>query len=143
MKWIVSAMVLVFLTSVVIAQNHPPTSIDNAANGTGPGDQFTVTNYYKQDVYDRTVSFVGTIEDILINKEGRITALIIEIGGFLGIGQKHVSEPFENVHMAKKNGKSYLSMDADKEALKRAPGLKYDRKATTWVPENAEASAVR
>jgi hypothetical protein len=31
-------------------------------------------------------------------------------------------------------------MDADKDTLKRAPGLKYDRNATTWVPQKVETT---
>jgi hypothetical protein len=45
--------------------------------------------------------------------------------------------------MTRKNDKWYLVMDADKEALKNAPGLKYDRNATTWVPENAETDRTK
>ena len=31
-------------------------------------EQFTVTNYYKQDVYDRFLNFVGTVDAVLIDQ---------------------------------------------------------------------------
>jgi hypothetical protein len=43
--------------------------------------------------------------------------------------------PFEDVKGVKKNDKWYLTMQANKDELKNAPGLKYDRSATRWVPD--------
>ena len=133
MKLLAPAMVLALVGSVA-AQSHRVASTGDVT-GTTPAEQFTITNYYKQDVYDRFLNFVGTIDDVLIDQQGKITALIIGVGGFLGIGYKDFSQPFERVQMAKKNDKWYLIMDADKDTLKRAPGLKYDRSATTWVAQ--------
>jgi sporulation protein YlmC with PRC-barrel domain len=131
-------MVLALIGSVA-ARSHRIASTGNAA-GTTPSEQFTITNYYKQDVYDRSLNFVGTVDDVLIDQQGKITALIIGVGGFLGIGHKDFSESFGRVQMAKKNDKWYLVMDADKETLKRAPRLKYDPNATTWVPQKVETT---
>ena len=138
MKLLAPAMVLALIGSVA-AQSHRVASTGDAA-GTTPAEQFTITNYYKQDVYDRSLNFVGTVDDVLIDQQGKITALIIGVGGFLGIGHKDFSQPFGRVQMAKKNDKWYLVMDADKDTLKRAPGLKYDRNATTWVPQKVETT---
>jgi sporulation protein YlmC with PRC-barrel domain len=132
-------MALALVGSVAAAQNNRAASTGDAT-GTTPAEQFTITNYYKQDVYDRSLNFVGTVDDVVIDQQGKITALIIGAGGFLGMGHKNFSEPFGSVQMAKKNDKWYLVMDADKEGLKRAPGLKYDRNATTWVPQKVETA---
>ena len=132
MKLLAAIMALALVGSAAAAQSRAASTGD--ATGTTPAEQFTITNYYKQDVYDRSLNFVGTVDDVLIDQEGKITALIIGVGGFFGIGQKNFSEPFGRVQMAKKNDKWYLVMDADKEAMKNARGLKYDRNATTWVP---------
>ena len=37
-----------------------------------PPDSFTVTDYYKQDVYDHSKNTVGKIDDVLIDKSGKI-----------------------------------------------------------------------
>jgi sporulation protein YlmC with PRC-barrel domain len=41
----------------------------------------TVTNFYKQNVYDPSDNKIGEVDDVLIDKEGRVTALIIGVGG--------------------------------------------------------------
>lgn len=40
---------------------------------------------------------VGDINDVLMDHDGRATAVIIGVGGFLGLGEKNVSVPFADV----------------------------------------------
>jgi sporulation protein YlmC with PRC-barrel domain len=63
----------------------------------------TVTNFYKQNVYDPSDNKIGGFDDILIDKEGRVTAVIIGVGGFLGMGEKDVAVPFSSVRASEKN----------------------------------------
>jgi sporulation protein YlmC with PRC-barrel domain len=104
---------------------------------TVPGDCVTVTNYYKQNVYDPSDRKIGEIADVLINKEGHITAVIISVGGFLGMGEKDVAAPFEAIGATQKGNELYLVMNTTKDALKNAPGYKYDRNTTKWVSDKS------
>src|SRR3569623_2956118 len=65
----------------------------------------TVTYYYKQSVYDPKEIKGGEIDDVLIDKDGRITALIIGVGGFLGVRQNKETNQFSAVKGTKKNDK--------------------------------------
>jgi len=106
-----------------------------------PSNGVTVTHWYKQNVYDPSDSKIGEIMDVLMDKEGKVTALIIGVGGFLGAGEKDVAVPFSAVHMTTKdNNKWYLVMNSTKDALKNAKGFKYDRTNMTWIPEEAPAT---
>ena len=69
----------------------------------------TVTNFYKQNVYDPSDNKIGDVDDVLIDKEGRVTAMIIGVGGFLGMGEKDVAVSFSSVRASEKNNKWYLS----------------------------------
>jgi sporulation protein YlmC with PRC-barrel domain len=101
-----------------------------------PGDSATVTHWYKQNVYDPADNKIGEIDDVLVDKDGKATALMIGVGGFLGMGEKHVAVPWNAVRTtSKNNNKFYLVMNSTKDALKNAPGFKYDRNAMTWTPE--------
>jgi sporulation protein YlmC with PRC-barrel domain len=99
-----------------------------------PSDSFTVTDYYKQDVYDKSQNTVGKIDDVLLDKSGKVTTLMVGVGGFLGMGEKDVALPFAAVHAEKKNDKWYLTVDETKDSLKSAAGYKYDSSTTTWSP---------
>jgi uncharacterized protein YjbJ (UPF0337 family)/sporulation protein YlmC with PRC-barrel domain len=135
MKTIISAAVLAMsLCTVALAQQPAPTT-------GGPAEIFsrlpagtTVTNFYKQNVYDPSDNKIGDVDDVLIDKEGRVTALIIGVGGFLGMGEKDVAVPFSSVRASEKNNKWYLVLNTTKDALKAAPGFTYDKTKTTWMP---------
>jgi sporulation protein YlmC with PRC-barrel domain len=100
-----------------------------------PTESWTVTNYYKQAVYDPKESKIGDIDDVLVDKAGKITGLVIGVGGLLGAGKKDVIVPFTAVKTAKKNDKWWLTLDETEDDLKNAPGFKYDKASTTWVPD--------
>jgi hypothetical protein len=100
-----------------------------------PGDSVSVTDYYKQNVYDASDNTIGEISDVLLDKDGHVTAVMLSVGGFLGLGAKYVSVPFNALRMTEKDGKRYLVMDTTKDALTSAPGYQYDKTKGQWVPE--------
>src|SRR6516225_11461535 len=100
-----------------------------------PPESWTVTNYYKQAVYDPKESKIGDVDDVLVDKSGKVTGLVVGVGGFLGAGEKDVIVPFSAVKTTKKNDKLWLTLDQTKDDLKGAPGFKYDKASTTWVPD--------
>ena len=92
-----------------------------------------VTNYFKQIVYDQSNVRIGEINDAFVDKDGKVVAFIIGVGGFLGLGEKDVAVPFNSVHVTLKDSKPYLTMNTTKELLMNATGYKYDRATGTWV----------
>jgi sporulation protein YlmC with PRC-barrel domain len=86
-----------------------------------PGDSVSVTEYYKQNVYDTSDNTIGEVSDVLLDKDGHLTAVILSVGGLLGLGTKYVSVPFNALRMTEKDGKRYLVMDTTKDALISAP----------------------
>jgi sporulation protein YlmC with PRC-barrel domain len=99
-----------------------------------PTSTTTVTNYYKQNVYDPSDSKIGEIRDVLVGRDGKVAAFIVSVGGFLGAGEKDVAVPFNAVNATDKNGKWYLTMNTTKDAMKQARGYTYDKAKATWIP---------
>jgi sporulation protein YlmC with PRC-barrel domain len=104
---------------------------------TVPSSSLTVTNWYKQDVYDQSNTKIGEIMDVLVGQDGQVSALIVGVGGFLGAGEKDVAVSFNTVKATMKDNKVHLTMNTTKDALKAAPGFKYDRDKTAWVPDTS------
>jgi sporulation protein YlmC with PRC-barrel domain len=100
-----------------------------------PQNAMTVTDWYKQNVYDPNNNKIGEIMDVLVDKSGKINTLIVGVGGFLGAGEKDVAVPFDAVEATMKDKKMWLVMNTTKDSLKSAPGFKYDSTSTTWVPD--------
>lgn len=141
-----TAIMLALTTTVASAQ--APQAAPRQAPGPSaqimtsiPSDSVTVTHWYKQNVYDPQDSKIGEIMDVLVDRGGKVTTLIVGVGGFLGMGEKDVAVPFDAVRAtAKGDNKYYLVMNSTKDALKSAKGFKYDRNAMTWIPEEAPAT---
>jgi sporulation protein YlmC with PRC-barrel domain len=130
-----AATVFVIGVSVAaLAQQPAPTTSGPAQIFTTLPAGTTVTNFYKQNVYDPSDNKIGDIDDVLIDKEGHVSALIIGVGGFLSMGEKDVAVPFSDVHASQKDNKWYLVLNTSKDALKTAPGFTYDKTKTTWIP---------
>jgi sporulation protein YlmC with PRC-barrel domain len=74
---------------------------------TMPANSVTITHWYKKNVYDPGDNKIGEIMDVLVDREGKATALIIGVGGFLGMGEKDVAVPFNAVHATTKDNNKW------------------------------------
>jgi sporulation protein YlmC with PRC-barrel domain len=131
MKLAWTAALLMFATTAFAQQPDSSAKVLTSV----PSDAVTVTDYYKQNVYDPSDSKIGDIKDVLIDNDGRVAAFIVAVGGFLGAGEKDVAVPFRAIKGTQKNNKWYLVMNATKDELKTALGFKYDRTTTKWIPD--------
>ena len=79
-------------------------------------------------VYNLKNEAVGEITDLAI-KNHQIDALILSVGGFLGMGEHYVavSPASVDVRYDAKDNKWLASMNTTKEALKEAPEFKYPK----------------
>ncbi len=135
LKYVVTAAAFGLLAVPAYAAQDaalPPAKVETAV----PANSVTVTDWYKQDVYDPSDDHIGQVKDVLVDKSGKIHSLVIGVGGFLGAGEKDVLVAFDAVQPTMKDKKMYLVMNATKDSLKAAPGFKYDSNSTTWVPDN-------
>jgi len=100
-------------------------------------ESWTVADWTRQNVYDLADNKIGEIADVLLDHDGKAQALIIGVGGFLGISEKDVAVAFDAVHFKNKDNKWQLIMNTTKDVLKGAQGYRFDRNARKWMPENA------
>ncbi len=99
-----------------------------------PAGSLTITTWYKQNVYDMANAKVGDISDVLVSPvDGKITAVVIGVGGFLGMDQKNVGVSFNSIKQGVMDGKAYLTINTTKDALSAARGLKYDSNSSMWI----------
>ena len=80
-----------------------------------------VSDIYKAAVYDSSEQKIGNISDLMIDSNGNVTAAIISVGGFLGVGQKDVVIPFKELQVSMRDGKNWLVLNRTKDELKMAP----------------------
>jgi hypothetical protein len=74
---------------------------------------------------------VGDINDLVFDHTGRISTVVLGVGGFLGVGEKNVAVPFSALTFnAGKDGVRIIIVALSKEALKQAPAFKATEKTT-------------
>lgn len=65
---------------------------------------------------------IGDINDILLTSDGKVSAVIVGVGGFLGMGEKNVALPFGQLMLAKDSGGDLnVTTSMTKEGLQAAP----------------------
>ena len=99
-----------------------------------PGEALPISDFYNQNVYDNRNNKIGDVNDLLLDAGGKVNAVIVGVGGFLGVGEKNVAVPFQAVKVTEKDGKRYLVLDTTKEALESAPGYTFDHSKNVWIP---------
>ena len=93
MKPIISAAILAISVSTVAFAQQATTTAGPAEIFTRLPAGTTVTNFYKQNVYDPSDNKIGDVDDVLIDKEGRVTAMILGVGGFLAWAKRTLLFP--------------------------------------------------
>jgi sporulation protein YlmC with PRC-barrel domain len=49
------------------------------------------------DVYGADNQQIGEVDEVLVGKDGKIQAVVVGVGGFLGIGEKDIAIPYDQV----------------------------------------------
>jgi sporulation protein YlmC with PRC-barrel domain len=80
------------------------------------------------DVYGPDNSVIGTVRDLIIEMDGRISAYVVSIGGFLGIGAHRVAVPAAEVKLGE-DGR--LTVNLTRDQLAAAPEFDFGERAAT------------
>jgi sporulation protein YlmC with PRC-barrel domain len=92
--------------------------IDQADN------QYLASNLMGKDVQDASGNKVGSVKDVLFDDQGKMAAVVIGMGGFLGIGEKSVAISFDQVKPSKDaSGNVMLTASLDKDTINSAPSF--------------------
>jgi sporulation protein YlmC with PRC-barrel domain len=68
---------------------------------------------------------VGEIESVIIDDKGKVAGVIVGIGGFLGMGERHVAMDWDRL-LIRDNGK-LVQTNSTKTELKALPEYKYEK----------------
>ncbi|WP_318012133.1 PRC-barrel domain-containing protein [Mesorhizobium sp. CA14] len=93
-------------------------SIDKSTLTEMPSDKISAANLIGTNVYGADDAKVGEIGDVILTGDKKVDSIIVDVGGFLGIGEKKVAVGMENLKfMTDKNGNRYLYTNFTKDQL--------------------------
>lgn len=79
------------------------------------------------NVYNKQNESLGEIQDLAIENGNRVAAVIVSVGGFLGIGEKYVAIDPSTIVLNQKDGNWRAYVDTSKDSLKGAPKFEYSK----------------
>jgi sporulation protein YlmC with PRC-barrel domain len=93
----------------------------------GQNDELS-SNLVGLDVYNSQKQDIGQIKDVAMGPQGRTQALILSVGGFLGMGEHYVAVNPSDVKVSYNNSdqKWHASTSATTAELKAAPQFQYN-----------------
>lgn len=171
MKHLLLTTALVTATAAGVHAQSTDTNTNTAASGTMNGEMFRAESTpdelrasdflgmrvyaaaegASEDAYEGTQEGwedIGEINDVILNRDGEVQAVLVDIGGFLGIGERQVAVDMDALDFvsdsstAENDGDFFLVLTADRATLEGAPayGAAADG-AMTDQPVAAEAEA--
>lgn len=132
------------------AQTAPATtpSTDTATSTTTPAsepfvtsqmqDEFLGSNLMGAKVRSAADEDIGDVNDVLFDMQGNARAVVVGVGGFLGIGEKSVAIPFERLTVSRPDANDddiQVSLETTKDELNAAPEFK------RWQPTASAATS--
>jgi sporulation protein YlmC with PRC-barrel domain len=73
--------------------------------------QWPASKLIGMNVYNNSNEQIGGISDLLIGQDGKIQALILSVGGFLGMSKHHVAVKFEDLKWVTTSGSAASAPD--------------------------------
>lgn len=64
---------------------------------------------------------IGPVQDLIIDHNGQIVAIVVGVGGFLSMGEKDVAIGWDDVTMSGEDDDQHLLIDVTREDLRSAP----------------------
>lgn len=103
------------------AQNAP------AAHAAGTmtqmqSNQIRVSKFIGSTVYDVQNRNIGDVKDMVMDHDGKVAAVIVDVGAFLGMGGKYVAVPLNDI----KTDNNRLTLDMSKEQLQQAQAFTFN-----------------
>jgi PRC-barrel domain len=105
------------------------------------------------DIYNRADEKLGDINEILLDKDGRVKAVVIGVGGFLGMGEhdiavstdklKFVEEPHKTAARADTKSDARTDAKTDRTTTGAATTPARRDAANDWAPDHAVMDATK
>ncbi|MDF1606925.1 PRC-barrel domain-containing protein [Hoeflea sp. YIM 152468] len=114
-------------TSAVAPAEQQTTSIDRSTMTVFSAEELTADNLIGRTVYSANDENIGEVGDVLLTSDNKVEGFILDVGGFLGMGEKQVAVSPENLDIrADANGDLTLFTPFTEDQLEAQPEYSED-----------------
>ena len=86
--------------------------------------EWLVGNLWHKSVHNTSGQKIGDLNDIVFDKDGKIAALVVGVGGFLGLGEKNVAVDWDQVKQHGAISPDRIVLGLSEQDLRNAPAFK-------------------
>jgi sporulation protein YlmC with PRC-barrel domain len=126
----VFAAIITAAVPAAFAQTHATSETSDTraalANNTIQPDELRASKMLGSTVYDVQNRDIGSVKDLVLNKDGKVDAAVIDVGSFLGMGGKLVAVPVSDI----KTDNNRLTLDRNKEQLQQMASYDLENRNT-------------
>jgi sporulation protein YlmC with PRC-barrel domain len=119
----VAALMAVSAPAVNAAEQPRNTANQQGVTATNPAGsdqilptQMRASKVIGAKVYDRQNQKLGTVQDLVLDKDGRVAAVVVSVGSVVGVGGKNVAVRMSDI----KTDNNRLTLDKTKQQLDQA-----------------------
>jgi sporulation protein YlmC with PRC-barrel domain len=99
---------------------------------TAQGSEWRGSKLIGANVKNAAGENIGEINDVIIGQDGRLHAVVVGVGGFLGIGEREVAMSFNQLQLTRdSNDNPAVATTVTKETLEQAPRWTWRTTGTT------------
>jgi sporulation protein YlmC with PRC-barrel domain len=161
-KYITAALAGTALLAAVASAQTPTTPSDRMAPAAVSTSSSSLQGNWRASkvvglsVYNDNNESLGSINDLLMDKNGNIKAVVLGVGGFLGVGEHLVAVPFDKIKFVDQpvayTGAASTSPNPNRPATSTttgssttttAPSTTATTKANPWYPDHAVFNATK
>jgi sporulation protein YlmC with PRC-barrel domain len=157
LKSITAALAGTALLATVASAQTPSTTTDraNTANTANTATTLSESSLHGDwrtskvvglSVYNENNESIGTINDLLMDKSGNIKAVVLGVGGFLGMGEHLVAVPFDKVKFVDTPVPSTTASSNSNRPASSTTGStasSSSSKTNPWYPDHAVFNATK
>lgn len=99
-------------------------SSDTSAKGSVGTSALQEVGLVGKTLYGADQEPVGEIKDVVMSDSGKVESVLVDVGGFLGIGAKQVAVPVENVEV---QGETLVAASLNKRQAEQMPEYKHQQ----------------
>src|SRR6476646_4302561 len=96
-----------------------------AADNTQSQDELRTSKIVGSKVYNDANENIGSVEDIVLKPDGTMDEVVLSVGGFLGIGDKYVAVPFNDLKISRDGSSLKITTNGTKDSLKALPDYQF------------------
>ena len=89
-------------------------------------NQIRATKFLGTTVYDVQNRNIGDVKDVILDRNGQVASVILDVGAFLGMGGKYVAVSMNDIKMTNNR----LTLDRSKEQLQQAQAYQLEDRNT-------------